>query len=533
MPLPTAPQIEGTSVTPTFAVWYLSAGMWTAISASDIVAIPQVRHAASGNVDNPLTFGDTSESDASLTLFWSAPLASAITPDTPLKIELGYSGNNIEAFEGVSESDTWTWSDATLRLRLTGYAALVARCKKPTPLYIRRRAFTRTTISSVENPAAVGYRAGYGNRLLWDAGGRPIDQAVTYAADPARKFWYACDEALIEIPYAWALSGEDHWTQLQEAARAAGGQIVQRQDGVIQYWNPFHLTDDIPATPWHLDETRFDQGGELTRTRSYYEGCGTQIVRYTQRAVQAEQEIYKLDRMRIIPAGGGPGSGVYGEVVIPIKTQYPIARCAGLDAGATVILANWVGASIIDFANAQITPAQNGATGNSIHYIVDQGLGRDAAQDFAIRVRSTWPRPLQLHDFRLRGYPLMAVLQGEARDGTEEPERTWTEGELMQDEVQATRFAAMSRAFYGQQRPIWEQRKAFYDPRVQKGDWIEVSNSRFGLDHEPFTIVELAPTDDGRFMDLRLLPMAGIPRRDEFYRVGQTYGATWSKKMVW
>lgn len=530
MPLPTAAQITAADAYPSFAVFYRDdAGTWIDVSA-EVVGIPSVQGENAGNLDNPLTFGDYSELRGEVELVLTPELRALVWPDRAIRIEQGFAGANVPTFEGPVVEETQASAARRLTLRADGYAVFVKRVKTPTPPVIRRRAFTRTGIASVENPAAPGYQAGYGNRLLWDAGGRPIDQAIVYGADPARKFWYACDDALIDPPYAWALSGEDHWSLLAEVARAAGGQVIQRADGVIQYWNPFHLTDDIPAVPLVIDESAVDQGGDVRRARTAYEGVGTQIVRYVQRAVFAEQEIYKLDRMRIIPAGGGPGSGIYGTVMIRFTTQYPIfkAKDNGLALGAVVTLTNMTQASLIDFANAPITPARNGATGNAVFYEVT----KSSAQDFELVVKSSWPRPIQLHDLRIRGYPICPVLQGEARDGTAEPERVWEDNPLIQDPVQAQRFAAMSRAFYGQGRPIYEVSRAYWDPRIDRGSIVALTDAALGVSGE-LCMVASRTIQDEPVMDLRLVPLAGIPRRSEFYRVGETYGAVWSKKVVW
>jgi hypothetical protein len=529
MPFPSDTDITAPVALPTHTIERLIAGVWTALDLDDIYDIDLVEHETTGNRDNPLSFGDTSAARATATLFNTATTRAITWTGQILRIAQGFAGNNPQTFEGVVVSERWSLDDASMQLELAGYAELIEQCKTATPLISGRRAFTATTNATIEDPSNPACVSGYGNQLLWDAGGRPNTQRATYASDAARKFWYECNDALIEMPQGWAKSGEGHWSALQELARAACGQMIQSPDGVVRYWSPFHITSDIPSTPYHLTDDQITGNVEVTRTA--FETVGTQIIKGTKRTVQPKQKIWALDSVRYLPAGGGAGSGVYGSITLEFETQWPIppGLAENLAPGQLVPLAQWTNATLTDFGNSPITAQTATATGNQISY----GVVAATAQSFTLLISHDYNRPIQLHAIEFFGYPLQAVLNFEVRRGSGLPERTLDSNALIQDEIQAERLCEAMLAFYATDRPIIRVGGVWYDPRLTQGAWIEFSLPEWGWDHMPCVIIAPRITETGTFVDLDLIPVGDLPRPDDFYVAGASYGTVWNQMLAW
>src|SRR5262249_45006677 len=142
-----------------------------------------------------------------------------------------------------------------------GASAFAQPTKAYSGLFVLRALFTKTSASSIEDPANGSYAAGVGNYGLWQAGGRPYEQSGSY---PSASFYYSCDQAVLCPPFSW-LAGEDAWAELQKLAQAAGGQLYQNTLGTVVYRQPLAIVANTPTYPF--DESVYDLGSFAEQTR--------------------------------------------------------------------------------------------------------------------------------------------------------------------------------------------------------------------------------------------------------------------------
>src|SRR6185312_16223160 len=131
----------------------------------------------------------------------------------PIRYTTWMDADTSKTFTGIIIRRTRDMNKMTLDA--TGMKALIAATKAYSPSFPRRPVATKTTASSIENPATAGYIAGQINYLLWASGGRPYEQSGSY---PLATFYYSCDHAILSPDWSWA-AGEDSWAECLQLAK--------------------------------------------------------------------------------------------------------------------------------------------------------------------------------------------------------------------------------------------------------------------------------------------------------------------------
>lgn len=182
------------------------AGVWTTVTST--ILDLSGSNEATLNPDNALAFGDSSQTR--ITVRAKLALQTYAWELVPFKATFGINGHSELAFHGVITGRERTIDELTFTCE--GFAALLRNTKAYSPAFHRRPIATKTTAASVEDPDEPAYQAGPINWLLWQAGGRPVEQDSnpTYVSEAS--FWYSCDHALLAPDWTW-IAGENAWDE--------------------------------------------------------------------------------------------------------------------------------------------------------------------------------------------------------------------------------------------------------------------------------------------------------------------------------
>ena len=187
-----------------YQVEYRPVSTWLTLAADSVLSCSG-RAEMSGNSEQGLGFGDTSSTSFDLSVLRTA-LAGVTLPRLPIRVSYTVDGNT-NMHVGLVQS--YGGDRYKVDLTCPGVIDDIPNRTKDlySPMIERRPAATKTSASSVENPATGGYVAGLINWVLWQAGGRPYEQAGTY---PTADFYYSCDQAILASDWGW-VAGEDGW----------------------------------------------------------------------------------------------------------------------------------------------------------------------------------------------------------------------------------------------------------------------------------------------------------------------------------
>ena len=216
-----------------FTLEWRPVSTWLTFADGDVIDYEGAAESAAG--DSGLGFGDVATTRMTVKVLRSA-IGSNPTARTPIRLTPTVDAVSVRRFVGVIVK---TSGIDPVTLECEGILSDLSRRLKDeySPLFELRPIATKTTASSIENPATGGYNAGIVNYALWQAGLRPYEQLASY---PTVSEYYSCDQALFSPDYAW-LAGDDGFDELLRCARASGAQLYQRDDGVVVYRQPFLL----------------------------------------------------------------------------------------------------------------------------------------------------------------------------------------------------------------------------------------------------------------------------------------------------
>ncbi|MCG8348232.1 MAG: hypothetical protein MI924_10690 [Chloroflexales bacterium] len=458
-------------VQPTYQVEWAPAGSFVDISQYMISADILVNTSTSSTA---VAFGE--QATPRTTIEVSDDIAGAAWELTPIRVFLGTGGSNILHFSGVVASRSR--NDRTITLECEGFTRLMANRRGYSPLFRNRPIATETTISSIEDPANPLYHAGLINWLFWQTGGRPLDQSGTY---PNAAFYYACDRSLLTPAWTWA-NGERALDELYRLARAGGGQIYQDKNGVMRYIEPLTLAS-AAATATYTDAEMHS----ISERAVAEETIGTVRCPYTRRVLQPLQQIYE-DATPIQIDNG------QSETIV-IETQWPIW------AWGTVTV------SAVDGGGQAVTP--------TVAFV------SQAAQRAEIRVTNSTGGPIVLYKMVITGQPVGVVQSGIESFGSGMPERELEDNPYIQNRSAAQRLCRLSHDFYRVTRPIRTLNCGFDSARFV-GETIHLTYSPWGLNATPHRIIS-RQDGNGATMDLDCVPIGGLPVRDDFFIIGQSY----------
>lgn len=500
---PTPAQINADITRPTYEVqvYNSGSGTWSSVVAD----VERVGHAQelTGSIGG-FAFGT------------GRRLAAEITIDQALfgtawqgrRVRIGYgfeSSNRVIRFVGVitgrsrgRRSGAW---------RVGGLDTIIGNEKVWSPLFTKRAPFTRTSATSVENPASAGYRGGIGNYLAWTLGGRPLEQQASY---PNALFYYSFEQSVLAPKYTWT-AGENLWNELDRLCQSCGGQVFQDNSGTLRYVGPLGLATglpvytltDAPLTAAQRSEQNAIPYGDVSEDSDLKQVTTGVSCVFTERLLQGTQTIYDKQDPLPAPLRGGE------TATIQCDTQWPI-----FDAGRVAVTVE----AAIGRTLAKPSAAQLVVT------ITDRKATR-----FAVQLTNTLGEPIQIYRVKLAGRPITAAEPGSAffsASGALDTAKTMEipESPLIQSASHARRLCRMIWDFHGGDRGRIRLSDVPYHPYLQLGAPVYFTSVDWEETNTVCRVVALRPAGDG-FMEVELGRAAGLPVRDEFYIIGQTYSA--------
>lgn len=477
-----------------YSVEWKPAGSWVDITSS-VLSISgdfQTTGTRSG-----VAFGDSSTAQASLRLKPGLSLASWEL--VPVRATFTRNAVSARGLAGVITAFEQTTEDLTLRTE--GYQRLIAKTKIYSPIFRRRPIATKTTASSVEDPAGVGYAAGPINYGLWQAGGRPYEQAGSY---PAALFYYSCHQGLIAPDYSW-LAGEDTWETCLRLCRAAGGQLYQRPDGVVAYASPLSLAEG--SSVFSLGPSDY---GSARRSGDAGATMASAICPYQARYISSLQEIISDATARVV--------GVGKTVTIDLEPKYPIAQLETLNGAGAQLVAGAISATYYDGS----IPA------SGVGYTHTLSV---AAQRVTIAIANIGAQPFVVEKIVIRA---KAIAPGEAGTfvvGSALPTLTLEQNEFVQSRAHARRLTKMAMDLFGQARPIITVDGCVHNPALQIGSIGTFTCAKWGMTSTPVCILSVSHSRTGRETSYELLDITGLPKLSDYFLVSTSSQAGQTKRI--
>lgn len=487
MAVPTRLQIEAVVTQPTYTVEYWDGAAWVAIGDSYVVDVTAAFAADDGGAQ-PLGFGASVGVSGSLTLTSDAPAWT--WQRTPVRARFGFAGSDeVAGVWGVALDRRDTPADQTYTLG--GIDDYIAGITLHSPMLIGRTAATATSVSSVDDPTDPVWQAGMINWILWQCGGRPLEQAAAY---PAAVFYYTCQAAVMGPTYAW-IAGDDPWQELARLCASCGGQLYQRPDGVIAYVNPLTLGGTASYT---LDvETCTSE----TRTADL---IAQVTVRSTTRAPQPFGLVYTDATPRLIAAGA--------TVSVTIAPDTPVVSWYTTD--GSHVHADHI--RIVDYIGQPVTSG------------VTVTMPTQDAARATIQVANSRSDHVVVARLTLYGTALAVVGEAETVIGSGTPQTTF-EAVNVQDATHAARIGTMIRDFYQVARARRSVSGIGYDPDRVVGEVITLTCDQPAVSGA-HRVSRLTPTNAGASMDVDLVDVSGLPVLGDFFLVDTVYSGSDTRK---
>lgn len=436
--------------------------------------------------NNGVAFGDSSSAAFSVTLDPAriGTLSLVVWELVPVRVTFTMDVTVARGGAGVIVGLQRDTDTATLQCE--GYQRIISRTRMYSVLFERRPIATKTTATSVENPASGGYAAGPINYALWQSGGRPYEQAASY---PTASFYYSLQHALIAPDVSW-LAGEDAWEACLKLVRAAGGQLYQRPDGVIAYVTPLSLANGTSV--FSLSESDYEsveQNGAAGSTMA------SVIVPYQTRYKAGMQQVIDDTTPRVV--------GVGETITIDLEPSYPLY---GLETESGGIVSGAVSATFYDGR------------------LVAQGSGYThtltlAAQRIMLTITNVAAQPFVIERIALRGIPSAPGEAATVTLGSGQPALTIEPNDFIQTRAHAQRLGNMALDFFAQARPIITVRGVLYNPALDLGAIGTLTVSAWGISDTPVALLGKRHADTGTKMDVTVVDITGLPQIDDFFLV--------------
>lgn len=473
------------------------AGSWVAIADGDVITLTAGTQAALG--DNGVGFGDPVASSANVQSLRSA-VAGSTWARTPIRFQYTIDASTAYAFVGVIRG--WSGDLDTVTFDCSGLVADLSERTKNyySPLRYRRPPFTKTTASSIEDPDNGSYAGGLGNEVAWRAGLRPYEQSGTY---PTADGYYSFEQAIRAPDWSW-VAGEDGWAECLRLARAVGGQLYQRGDGVVVYRQPLTMIGTAAATYTESDYS--PDVREEGRTDSYATSIS---VAYTPRRVQPVQEVVSDTTLRVVAAGS--------SVTIDLEPHWPLYSVV-LD-GGTLKEKNITAA----FFDGRVAP-YHASTGFTATTTIK-------AMRITIVVTNNSGWNMQITKIVINGQPIAAGETGTVQVGSGTPIKNLEDNPYVQTRSHALALATMALAFYGTVRPV-RTITVVENPARVVGETINLTSTALGLSGAAHILIDMQDNDTGSTMDLALVSAAGLPALADYWLV-QSTGQSGTHKIAW
>lgn len=493
MAAPSRPQIEAIVTKPTYLVEYDTGGGWTAVTSSYVLEVQGAAESSSGG-ENGLGFGATAPATATIRL---DPLASSIAWDgTLVRVSFGFdTSDKVVRFAGVIIRRT-RQGDEGIAWECAGWDELIRRTAVYSPLIYRRPASTATTASSVEDPSSGSYRAGLVNYIMWQAGGRPYEQAGSY---PSATFYYSCEFSPITPEWSW-VAGENAWDELTRLARACGLLIYQAADGVMKAQSALTLAGSPAYT---FTASTFRQANEES---SRLEKIAAVRCSYTVRRLQPEQVVYEDQTPRFIAAGA--------SITLTVEFSQPVYTLV-LN-GSALHTTSYVAVSL---------------TGASVS--LTTSVSNQAASRLTLTLTNGTSTPCVVAKLTIRGRPIAPVEEGIATSGSGTPAREIGDdtGVYVQSQLHGERLTKLYLDFYGTVRDRRTLAECGYDPDRAVGEVVNLTYSPWSLSAVQHRISSVRHADTGGTMEVGLVPVSGLPSTSSVFLVGTSYSGSDSREL--
>lgn len=486
--------MPGIVTTISYTVEYQSAGSWFQIPANQVERVSSSLE-TTGNLENGVAFGDNSQVQGSIEVARS--LWSVLTDQMPVRVTYTVGAATARAFVGLIASRRRTLTRCEIELE--GIASKIASTRFYSNALYRRPAATKTTASSIEDPANVAYNAGLINRIMWEAGGRPVEQSGSY---PTAIFSYGCDQALFAPEWSW-VAGEDGWQEALRLARACGGQLFVDTLGVVRFRSALSFANSAPT---------------YTFTESVYRECSERyaagqlatkvICQFIPRFGQALQEVADDASPRLLQRNG--------SLTVVLEPQWP---CSSFDTPSNQLRPEAVVAVFGDG-----TKAPQGGAGYT-HTITF------AAQRVALSFQNQTARPIIIHRIMLKGTPIAPGEPGSITSGSGTTEKTIEDNPYVQSKSHAQRLADLVLSFYGTVRPFREIEGCPWDPNRLIGEVVGLTCQDFGLTNSPHVITAIRNDDTGATAGYTLVYVGDLIKESDFFLIGSTDYSGQSRKL--
>lgn len=482
---PTRPQIEAVVTKPTYAVERLVAGVWTAISPDYVLDVSIDNESAES--ENGVSFGAAVSTRGSIRL---DPLAASLSWErVPIRVRYGFdTSNKLTRGAGVI-TERQRDGRRSIEYTIGGFDELISKTAVFSPLFYRRPASTQTTASSVEDPTSGSYIGGLANYILWQCGGRPLEQSGTY---PNAAFYYSCDFSPITPQWSWA-AGENAWDELGRLARACGLVIFQTLDGTVKVAGALSLGGSGSYT--------FGDGtyADISETARTGELVAAVRCRFTARRLAPVQIVYEDTTPRAV---AGTAS-----ITLTLAMQQPVYDYV-LSAGALPaesVTATTTEGKILTFAAS----------------IVSQSAAR-----LIVSVSNPGNETMIISRIQVRGRPLVAVEEGIETLGSGAPEREVGEdtGVYVQSRSHAQRLCKLYIDTLGAVLPTRTLSGCGYDPDRYVGEFVNLTCTAWGLSAVPHRITAIHH-QRGRVMDVDLVPCGSLPTTAGTFIIGTSYAS--------
>lgn len=509
MAAPTRDQIDATVAHPKIQVeiWSPDNSAWYTIP------ITHVEEAGgsievTGNSDNGVSFGNAVEPSATVrvenTIITGAGLDKALNDEYWLRsrMRINYTFENadyITAFVGTIVSIT---EDNYYQVvyELSGMLEYVRKTKLYTTLQQNRPVATETTVDSIEDPTAIGYVAGTVNEVFWQAGGRPLEQAIAYPeTDINFKFYYSCVNGICNPEWTW-ISGENLEEELYSLVRAAGGQIYQDSAGVLRYTNPllFGSTTGYADTYYQYNTNNYVTSSVK---RTSVETVAAVNCLYTTRSIQPVDVVYDETKPRLLQ--------IAETQILELTTQLPIYEYTAIDSSIFV-------ATYLD--------------GNSVTLTINSTT--IAATKILVSITNpSSTSPIVIHSIKIYGRALQASEENLITYGSGVPAMNVDNNPYIQNRHHAQMLAKMLYDFYNSNKlqislsgcPFDTDRFVGELVYFVTADYIGGGNyeSNFGLRR----ITKINYGSTATFMDIELVSVVGLPVKENHYIIGTSYVA--------
>ena len=490
---PTRPQIEASVTQPTYELEYWNGSAWVSISDDDVDRIEGGNTAGVG--ETGLGLGAFANPGGSLELADTSTIAAISWARTRVRASFGFESSNLlRRMVGIltSRERVSSATDAAFRFAVGGLDELIRDVAIYSPLFYRRPAATATTAVSVEDPSSGSYAGGLINYILWQAGGRPYEQAGSY---PSAVFYYACETSLITPEWSW-IAGEDAWDELNRLCKACAGQVFQGVDGTIRFVNVLSLAPSAGYTTTVADLA------SIRERATTVELVGAARCSYTTRRIQPRQIVYEDTTPRLIAAGE--------TLALTIEPTLPVYEWITPDASSI---------NLTDIAINQIS--------------ITPTLSNAVAGRATLTIVNSSSTAVILSRIVLYGRPIAVVEQGQARYGSGTPEIAIGDdtGVYVQSRTHAERLCRIVADFYGTARAERELADMGYDPDRELGEGVGLTVADWGLSAAQHRIIGIRHSDTGGLMALTLVDTTGVPTSADLFEIGGSYSGSDTRSM--